>query len=62
MAAVDQLGPLVGVKPACQALAVPRASWYRRRRAVSLLWLGPLRKRGSGVRLGHSPKPNGKLY
>jgi len=31
MAAVDQLSPLVGVKPACQALAVPRASWYRRR-------------------------------
>src|ERR1035437_3548823 len=31
MAAVDQLRPLVGVKPACQALAVPRASWYRRR-------------------------------
>jgi putative transposase len=32
MAAVDQLSPLVGVKQACQALAVPRASWYRRRR------------------------------
>lgn len=31
MAAVDQLSPLVGVKPACQALAVPRATWYRRR-------------------------------
>ncbi|MGA2883481.1 MAG: hypothetical protein ABSG13_31460 [Bryobacteraceae bacterium] len=31
MAAVDQLSPLVGVKPARQALAVPRASWYRRR-------------------------------
>ena len=31
MAAVDQLRPLVGVKSACQALAVPRASWYRRR-------------------------------
>jgi putative transposase len=31
MAAVDQLRPLVGVKPACQALAVPRATWYRRR-------------------------------
>ena len=31
MAAVEQLSPLVGVKPACQALAVPRASWYRRR-------------------------------
>jgi putative transposase len=31
MAAVDQLSPLVGVKPACQAWAVPRARWYRRR-------------------------------
>ena len=31
MAAVDQLSPLVGVKPACLAFAVPRASWYRRR-------------------------------
>jgi putative transposase len=31
MAAVDQLSPLVGVKPACQALAVARATWYRRR-------------------------------
>ena len=32
MAAVDQLSPLVGVQQACQALAVPRATWYRRRR------------------------------
>ena len=31
MTAVEQLSPLVGVKPACLALAVPRASWYRRR-------------------------------
>ena len=31
MAAVEQLSPLVGVKQACQVLAVPRASWYRRR-------------------------------
>src|SRR2546423_12881068 len=31
MAAVDQLSPLVGVKQACQVLAVPRATWYRRR-------------------------------
>jgi putative transposase len=29
-AAVEQLRPLVGVKPACQALAVPRSTWYRR--------------------------------
>ena len=32
MAAMDQLTPVAGVKRACQALAVPRASWYRRRR------------------------------
>jgi len=32
MAALDQLIPLVGILQACQALAVPRASWYRRRR------------------------------
>ena len=32
MAAMDQLSPMVGTKQACQALAVPRASWYRRRR------------------------------
>lgn len=31
MATVDRVSPLVGVKPACQALAVPRASWYQRR-------------------------------
>jgi putative transposase len=31
MAAVDQLSAMVGVKPACRALAVPRATWYRRR-------------------------------
>jgi putative transposase len=32
MTALDQLRSLVGVKQACQALAVPRATWYRRRR------------------------------
>ncbi len=38
MTALDQLRPLVGMKRACQALAVPRATWYRRRRRrVSLL-------------------------
>ena len=31
MTALDQLRSLVGVKQACQALSVPRASWYRRR-------------------------------
>jgi putative transposase len=35
MTALDQLRPLVGTKQACQALAVPRANWYRRRRRVS---------------------------
>jgi putative transposase len=30
-AVYNQLSAIVGVKPACQALAVPRASWYRRR-------------------------------
>jgi putative transposase len=32
MAAMDQLRTLVGIKQACRALAVPRASWYRRRK------------------------------
>jgi outer membrane lipoprotein-sorting protein len=32
MAAVDQLSPIVGTKQACHALAVPRATWYRRHR------------------------------
>jgi hypothetical protein len=32
MTALDQLRPLVGVKRACRALSVPRATWYRRRR------------------------------
>jgi len=32
MAAIDQLSSIVGVKRACQALAIPRASLYRRRR------------------------------
>jgi len=36
MTALDQLRPLIGMKRACQALAVPRATWYRRRRRVSL--------------------------
>ena len=31
MTALDRLRPLVGVKQACQALSVPRATWYRRR-------------------------------
>lgn len=32
MKAVEQLSPLVGTEQACQALAVPRATWYRQRR------------------------------
>jgi putative transposase len=32
MTALDQLRPLVGMKRACQALSVPRATWYRRSR------------------------------
>ena len=31
-AAIDELTPLVGRRRACAALAVPRATWYRRRR------------------------------
>lgn len=31
MAAVDEVANEVGVKPACEALGVPRATWYRRR-------------------------------
>ena len=30
MTALDQLRPLIGMKRACQALSVPRATWYRR--------------------------------
>jgi putative transposase len=32
MAAVAQLSPLVGVRPACQALGMSLATWYRHRR------------------------------
>ena len=32
LAAVEELSPLLGRRQACQALAVPRATWYRRRR------------------------------
>ena len=33
MAAVGELACTVGIAPACRALAVPRAAWYRHRRA-----------------------------
>ena len=47
MAAVNQLGPLVGVKQACQVLAVPRATWYRhRRRRLSPVPVVPLSEKG----------------
>ncbi len=32
LAAIEELSPLVGRRQACQALAAPRATWYRRRR------------------------------
>jgi|GEM_PF-1102619 len=38
MTALDQLRPLVGVKQACQALSVPRATWYRRQRRRLSPW------------------------
>ena len=40
MTALDQLRPLVGVKRACQALSVPRATWYRRGN-VAVFFLRP---------------------
>ena len=50
MTALDQLGPLVGMKRACQALAVPRATWYRRRKRR----LSPAVS--SSERVRHSPR------
>jgi putative transposase len=47
MAAVNQLRPLVGVKQACQVLAVPRATWYRhRRRRLAPVPVVPLLEKG----------------
>jgi putative transposase len=46
MAAMDQLTPIAGVKRACQALAVPRASWYRRRRCQRSPLAGPSSEKG----------------
>lgn len=34
--AVDELAPLVGRRQACHALAVPRATWYRRRQPAQV--------------------------
>jgi putative transposase len=36
MSAIQQLAPHVGQAAACRALALPRASWYRRRQPVGL--------------------------
>ena len=56
MTALDQLSPLVGMKQACQALAVPRATWYRRR-SRRLFPPACVRKR-SGIRRGRFRKAN----
>ena len=41
MTALDQLRPLVGMKQACQALSVPRATWYRRSKRRGLFPAAP---------------------
>jgi len=46
MAALDQLRPLVGMKQACQVLAVPRATWYRRWRRRLFPPFGPSSEKG----------------
>ena len=51
MTALEQLRPLVGTKQACQALAVPRATWYRKRRVALYPAALP-----SGKRQRHSPR------
>ena len=43
MAAVTQLAADVGTRPACEALGVPRASYYRDRRAIALPVVAALR-------------------
>ena len=59
MTALDQLRPLVGVKQACHALSVPRATWYRRRkRRAGLFPAAPLLRKGSGIRCDHFPRAN----
>ena len=54
MTALDQLRPLVGMKQACQALAVPRATWYRRRRRRVSLPTAPRSDRRSSRALSES--------
>ena len=46
MAAMDQLTPIAGVKRACQVLAVPRASWYRRLRCQQSPLAAPSPEKG----------------
>jgi len=41
MTALDQLRPLIGMKRACQALSVPRATWYRRSKRRGLFPAAP---------------------
>ena len=43
MAAVRKLAADVGTRPACEALGIPRASYYRDRRAISLPVVAALR-------------------
>ena len=54
MTALDQLRPLVGMKRACQALGVPRATWYRRRRRRVSLPAAPRSDRHSSRALSES--------
>lgn len=50
MTALEQLLPLIGAKRACQALAVPRATWYRRRKRSLATVPGPGKERRSSPR------------
>jgi putative transposase len=43
MAAVAELARTVGIAPACRALVVPRAAWYRDRRAQDAAQAPPAR-------------------
>ena len=52
MTALDQLRPLVGMKRACQALSVPRATWYRHWKRRGLFPAAP----GSAKAQRHSPR------
>ena len=58
MTALDQLRPLVGIQRACQALAVPRATCYRRWRLRFSLYVALLQKRRGDSHPVHSQKAN----